>query len=184
MNTWINMLFYQATWIAAVAGAGRGLWWPGLAVFAAFACWQLAVSAWRRADACLVVGIGLLGFAIDSIFLRNGLMQFSTQVPWPGFSPIWMTLLWTSFALALNHSLAFLQTRPLPAVLLGAFGAPFAYWAAGNGWHALTFGASPPLTFALTAVIWAALMPLLSHLALRLRVLDAAPRATIVGATR
>ena len=181
MTVWINMLFYQATWIAAVAGAGRGLWWPGLVVFTLFAAWQLSVSAWRRADICLVVGVGLIGFAIDSIFAQCGLMQFATSVPWPGMSPIWMTMLWTSFALALNHSLAFLQQRPLFATVLGGIGAPLAYWAAGSGWHALTFGSAPALTFALVAVIWAALMPLLARLSLRLRVLDAAPASAIVG---
>src|SRR5512142_1631269 len=104
-------------------------------------------------------------------------MDFSTQVPWPQLAPIWMTMLWTSFALSLNHSLEFLQARPLAAGALGAVGAPLAYWAAGTGWHALTFGATPALTVAITALLWGALMPALAHLARRLRALDAAQPA-------
>lgn len=179
MSNWGNLLFYQATWLAAVIGAGHGLWWPGLATFTLFAGWQLLVTPWPRADFCLVAGIGLLGFVIDSVFAQSGLMEFSTAVPWPHLAPLWMTLLWTSFALSLNHSLAFLHTRPWTALALGALGAPFAYWAAGRGWHALTFGERPALTFALVAISWAALMPLLSRLALRLRSLDA-PAAVVV----
>jgi hypothetical protein len=181
MPTLLNMLLYQATWIAAVAGAGAGLWWPGPLVFVLFALWQFGRGPWRRADAVLVAGVGLLGFAIDSAYVQIGLMKFATALPWPGFSPVWMTMLWTSYALALNHSLAFLHARPVLAALLGGIGAPLAYWAAGRGWHALTFGPEPWLTTAATAVIWAALMPLLAALAWRLRVLDgvaAAAQAT------
>lgn len=171
------MIFYQATWLAAVAGGGAGLWWPGVALFGLFAAWQLATSTWPRADTCLIAGVGALGFAIDSIFAQCGLMQFATAVPWPRLSPIWMTILWTSYALSLNHSLAFLHGRSWLAIALGGLGAPFAYWAAGHGWQALTFGARPILTFGAAALTWATLMPLLSALAHRLRLLDAAPAA-------
>jgi len=170
MNDWINMLFYQATWIAAVAGAGHDRQWPGLAMLAAFAAWQLTVSKWRRADAILAVAISVLGYLIDWIYCHAGLMEFSA-CNWTR-SPVWMVVLWTAFALALNHSLAFLQQRPWWAALLGAVCAPLAYWAAGNGWHALTFGARPLLTVLLTALIWALLMPAFSWWSLRLRQVD------------
>jgi hypothetical protein len=175
VNNWINMAFYQATWLAAVAGAGAGLWWPGVAVFAVFAAWQFAFSDWRRADACLIVGVGALGFAIDSVFAQLELIRFATALPWPTLGPVWMVVLWTSFALALNHSLAFLHRHVLLGAALGASGAPLAYWAAARGWHALSFGANPLLTMSLIAVTWAALVPALAALALRLRGLDTAP---------
>jgi hypothetical protein len=173
VNVWINLMLYQATWIAAVAGAGRGLWWPGLIVLAVFAVLQLGIGQWRRADACLFVGVSLLGFALDSAFVQLGLMRFQAAVPWASLAPVWMVALWTSFALTLNHSLAFLQGRPVLAALLGATGAPLAYWAAGSGWHALDFplGVGPML--GATAIAWALLMPLLSQTSLRLRSLDA-----------
>jgi len=175
VNNWINMAFYQATWLAAVAGAGAGLWWPGVAVFVVFAAWQFAVSDWRRADACLIVGVGALGFAMDSLFAQLELIRFATALPWPTLEPVWMTMLWTSFALSLNHSLAFLQRRAPLGALLGATAAPFAYWAAVRGWHALSFGANPLLSTAVIAITWALLVPTLAAVALRLRVLDAAP---------
>jgi len=182
MNVWINLVLYQATWLAAVAGAGRGLWWPGLAVLAVFSVLQLSFSEWRRADACLFIGVSLLGFVLDSTFVQIGLMQFRAAVPWPGLAPVWMVALWTSFALTLNHSLAFLQGRPLLSTLLGAIGAPLAYWAAGRGWHAVDFplGVAPML--GATAITWAFLMPLLSRAAVRLRVLDATAMHSLLQA--
>jgi hypothetical protein len=182
VNRWINMLFYQATWLAAVAGAGAGRWWPGLVVLLAFAIWQLSTSPWPRADAVLMASVSALGFGIDSAFVQNGLMHFATPGPLPGLAPIWMVSLWTSFALALNHSLAFLQQRVVLASALGCFGASLAYWAAGHGWHALTFGEPPLRSIALIAAVWAVLMPLLAQLALRWRRFDApAPLAAAGG---
>jgi uncharacterized protein DUF2878 len=182
VNAWINLVLYQATWLTCVAGAGHGLWWPGLIVLALFAVLQLGPGPWRRADACLLAGVSLLGFVIDSTFAQIGLMQFEAPVPWPGLAPAWMVVLWSSFALTLNHSLAFLQTRPVLAALLGGIGAPMAYWAASSGWHALSFPRGVPSMLAATALAWALLMPLLSLLALRLRVLDAAPAPPLVQA--
>lgn len=181
MKVWLNMIFYQATWLTCVVGAGRGSWWPGLLVLAVFASWQLIVSPWPRADACLAVIVSVIGFMLDSTFAHYGAMRFETVVPWAGFAPIWMVALWTSFALTLNHSLAFLQRRMLLAALLGAIGAPLAYWAASRGWHALTFPDDPLVVIATTAVAWAVLMPGLARLALKLRALDVASRYTIAS---
>src|SRR5215470_8026912 len=100
MSKWINMLFYQATWIASVAGAGQRRWWPGLAVLAAFAAWQLSVSRWRRADCALAVVVSIVGFGIDTLFRRLDLMQFAAPESWPEVAPAWLIALWTSFALA------------------------------------------------------------------------------------
>jgi len=179
VKTWINLIFYQATWLSCVASAGRGLWWPGLLVLALFAIWQLIVSPWPRADACLAVVVSILGFALDSTFAQLGAMRFEAVVPWAGFAPIWMVALWTSFALTLNHSLSFLQARMLLAALLGGIGAPLAYWAASRGWHALAFPEEPAVVIAIVAVVWAVLMPGLSRLALTLRALDAGPRYAV-----
>jgi Protein of unknown function (DUF2878) len=175
------MLFYQATWISSVTGAGHGRWWPGIVVLAAFAAWQLSVSPWPRADTLLMLSISVLGFGIDTIFLQHGLMLFATPVPWPGLAPIWMVALWTSFALALNHSLAFLHHRAWLGCLLGCCGAPAAYWAASRGWHALAFGDRPLLCLVLVGLIWALLMPWCAELALRWRRFDEHARWLAAG---
>lgn len=181
MSKWINMLFYQATWVSAVASAGNRYWWPGLLVMLAFAAWQLPSSDWPRADAALMGALGVLGFGIDSAFQALGLMHFAAPEGWPDVAPPWMVALWTSFALSLNHSLAFLQGRPLLAAALGCLGAPAAYWAAGRGWHAVAFGEPALPCLALIALLWLLLMPLAACLALRLRRFDVDSSAAAGG---
>jgi hypothetical protein len=71
-----------------------------------------------------------------------------------------MVALWTSFALALNHSLAFLQGKVMLSALLGAIGAPLAYGRRPRlACCDFPLGVAPML--GATAIVWALLMPLL-----------------------
>jgi hypothetical protein len=76
--------------------------------------------------------------------------------------------LWASFALTLNHSLAFLGGRPWLGAALGLFGGPLAYWAAAATFGAVGFGV--PVAWAMVALglAWALMLPLM--LALNRRV--------------
>jgi Protein of unknown function (DUF2878) len=178
VNVWINAIFYQATWIIAIGGAARGWWWAGPAALAVFAAWQIAVTAQRRADAILVLYAAALGFAIDSFLAQTGMLSYAAAVPWPNLAPAWIIALWVSFALTLNHSLAYLKLHPRMAAAFGGIGAPLAYWAAWR-WGALSFPASSLPTLAVLAVAWAALTPALSRLALVLS--QAQPRLALNG---
>ena len=168
MNFWINVAFYQATWLAAIAGAARGWWWAGPAMFAAFAAWQLAVSRLRVADLELMLCAAVVGFIVDSFCIRGGLFVYAAPVPSPDYAPIWIVALWMSFALTLNHSLAWLKSHLPLASVLGAVGAPLAYLAAARGWNALAIAADPALAFGALALAWAILTPTLFWLAGRL----------------
>jgi hypothetical protein len=168
VNFWINVIFYQATWLAAIAGAARGWWWAGPAMFAAFAAWQLAVSRLRVADLELMLCAAVVGFFVDSFCIRGGLFVYAAPVPSPDYAPIWIVALWMSFALTLNHSLAWLKSHLPLASVLGAVGAPLAYLAAARGWHALAIAADPTLAFGALALAWAILTPTLFWLAGRL----------------
>lgn len=165
MTNWINIAFYQATWLAAIAGAARGWWWAGPVMLAVFAIWQLAVSPQRRADVELMVFAAAVGFVVDSACVRGGMLVYAAVVPSADFAPVWIIALWMSFALTLNHSLAYLKSHLLLAAMLGAVGAPLAYWAAARGWGALAFAARPEAALGTLAVAWAILAPCLCLLA-------------------
>ncbi|MGA9334559.1 MAG: DUF2878 domain-containing protein [Rudaea sp.] len=165
MNGWINAIFYQLTWIVAVAGAGHGLWWPGPLLLVVFMAWQLTVSTQRRADALLLLCAAAIGFAMDSGLVQSGVLHYSAAVPWPTLAPIWIVALWMSFALTLNHCLSYLKAHLLAAAALGAIGAPLAYWAAASTWGALHFAASQATALIVLAAIWAVLTPVLCRLA-------------------
>lgn len=183
MNNWINIAFYQATWLAAIAGAARGWWWAGPAMLAVFAGWQLLVSSERRADLELMACAAVVGFVVDTLCVRSGMLVYSAPVPSPDFAPIWIVALWMSFALTLNHSLAYMKSRPLLAAALGAIGAPLAYWAAARGWNALFFATQPAIALGVLAIAWAILTPALFLLARHL-VRENRARPILRGALR
>lgn len=165
MNLWINAVLYQATWLAAIAGAGHGWWWAGPAALAVFGAWQLMVSMQRRADLLLLVCAAVIGFIVDSTLVQAGLLAFAAPVPWAQLAPVWIVALWMSFALTLNHSLAYLKSHLALAAVLGAVGAPVAYWIAAHAWQALHFVATPKLALGALALAWAVLAPALCWLA-------------------
>lgn len=165
MNRWINAIFYQLTWIVAVAGAGHGLWWPGPLLLVVFITWQLNVSAQRRADAVLLLCAAIIGFTMDSSLIQSGMLTYSAAVPWSNLAPIWIVALWMSFALTLNHCLSYLKAHLFAAAVLGAIGAPLAYWAAASTWGALHFVAAQSTALIALASIWAVLTPVLCWLA-------------------
>ena len=169
MKTLLNVVFFQALWLASVGGAGRGYWWLGLPVLAVFLLYHFSVSTCRKADAqLLIVSVGL-GFIADSILLQFGLLRFEQALPWANFAPIWILTLWAGFALTLNHSMSFFQTRPVWAVLFGLFGGPLAYYVAANVWKAAVFTAPPLYVYGALALVWAIMTPLLLKIGLTLQ---------------
>lgn len=168
MKRWLpNVIGFQLVWLATVAGAGMGLWWPGLLVLAVFAAWQLGCSHCPKADLKLVAAAVGLGLLVDSAWIWLGLLHFATPLPWDWLAPLWILVLWAGFALTLNHSLAALRQRPLLAVAFGALGGPLAYWFAGHTWKAATF-TEGPWPYLAIGLAWAVLTPALLSLSARL----------------
>ena len=156
-----NVLGFQAVWFAAVIGAAKGLPWAGPVAAAAFAAVHLALSPDRRGDLRLL-GIALaMGLIADSALAATDVLRFAS--PWPSTSlaPVWILAMWAGFALTLNHSMAFLRSKPLAAALFGAIGGPLAYWGAWRGFDAVEFGLGLPLAMVALAVVWGIAMPAL-----------------------
>jgi hypothetical protein len=167
MSVWLNLAGYQLVWFAAVIGAGNGMAWPGVIAMLVFAAWQLARSQQRRIDLQLVAVALLLGATIDGSLALSGWAIYAAPAPAlpSGGAPIWILALWIAFALTLDQTLLFLQTRIGLAVLFGAIGAPLAYAGAARGWNAVTFAAPAWHALAAIALGWAVAMPLLAALA-------------------
>jgi len=165
VSFWLNIILYQTTWLIAIVGAAHGLWWAGPAALVVFATWQLSVSRQRRADVVLLVSMAVIGFTVDSTLVRAGLLGYAAAEPSALFAPIWIVALWMSFALTLNHSLAYLQSHLPAASLLGGIGAPLAYWAAAHTWSAVIFLAPTTVVITTLVIIWALLTPLLCRFA-------------------
>jgi hypothetical protein len=169
LKTLLNVVFFQALWLASVGGAGRGYWWLGLPVLAVFIGYHFFVSPCKKADAQLLLISVVLGFIADSALVQLGLLRFAQALPWDGFAPIWIVSLWAGFALTLNHSMSFFQTRPIWAVIFGFLGGPLAYYVAANVWKAAVFTAPALYVYGALALVWAVMTPLLLGIGLKLR---------------
>jgi hypothetical protein len=162
-----NLVGFQLVWVAAVFGAAQGLWWPGVFALLLFAGWQLGVNRDWRSDAMLVAIAAVAGFAIDSLWVQLGWMNFASPLPWPQLAPVWIVAMWAGFALTLNHSMALFKEHLWLAALFGLIGGPFAYWIAASAWHAVVIdGWLPYLGLGLA---WAVVTPALLVMADRLQ---------------
>jgi hypothetical protein len=169
MKTLFNVVFFQALWLVSVGGAGKGYWWIGLPVLAAFCIYHFAVTEWKAADAQLLLIAVVCGFVADSALVQLNLVRFEQAFPWSGFAPVWIISLWAGFALTINHSMAFFQNKLPWAVLFGLLGGPLAYYIAANIWKAVTLTASPYSVYGALALVWAIMTPLLLQIGFNLR---------------
>lgn len=164
MHFWFNLLGYQAVWFAAVLGAARGLVWPALVAAALFALAHFGLPGARRADARLLLCSVVVGALMDGGLAMSGWLAYAAApAAWP---PLWILAIWASFALTLNHSLAYLQAHRLATVLLGAIGGPLAYLGAQR-LGAVVFAAPDWRALAALALAWSVALPALTQLARR-----------------
>ena len=164
----VNVVGFQAVWLASVGGAGAGLAWAGPLAAGLFAALMLRYGGKARADLRLLAVALPLGLLLDSLFAASGWLVYAEAWPWASLAPVWIWSLWVGFALTLNHSMAFLRDRPLAAVALGAVGGPLAYWTAAGAFEAVSFGAPVAWVVGALALGWGAVLPLVFHLDQRL----------------
>ncbi|HUD40859.1 MAG TPA: DUF2878 family protein [Dokdonella sp.] len=154
---------YQAVWLCAVAGAGRGLAWPGIAAAAAFVAAMLIAAARPMHEALLAAVAVLAGVLLDGGLAASGWLRYAAAWPTAAFAPAWILALWAAFATTLPVLLPAWLSKPLPAALFGAIGGPLAYLGAARGFDAVAFVAPGPALAAL-ALGWAAALALLAML--------------------
>lgn len=162
----LNVVLFQAGWLACVLGAANGYVREGAATALAIVAWHALRAARPSRELALAAGAAVLGFAFESLLVQAGWVRFASGVLLDGTAPYWMVALWALFATTLNLSLRALQTRLALAAVLGAVGGPLAYYA-GARLGALDL-VQPAAMLAALAAGWALATPLLLTLARRL----------------
>jgi hypothetical protein len=162
----LNVALYQTGWFACVLGGASGWPWLGAATGLALVLVHLALVERRADEAKLVAFAALAGTVIDSAQQDAGTVAFPSGHYAAWLCPIWLTLLWAQFATLPCHSLAWLSGRPIVSALLGAAGAPLAFLA-GERLGGVTFPLGRAVGCGVLALVWAAVFPLLMHLAAR-----------------
>jgi hypothetical protein len=157
----VNVLGFQAVWFASVIGAANRLPWAGPLAVLVYAAVHLSMTPDRRGDLRMLAIALPMGLVADSLLAATGVLHFASAWPSAHLAPVWILAMWAGFALTLNHSMAFLRGRWMPAALFGAIGGPLAYLGASRAFDAVDFGHGLPIAMIALAVTWGIAMPAL-----------------------
>jgi len=163
---YLQLGLYQLGWWSCVLGAAHDQPFFGPVVVMGCLLIHLGCIHGIGRELVLLLVATVVGMVGDGLCNLAGAVSFRTAHPglWP---PLWMAVLWPSFAASLRLTLSFLQHRLRLAALLGALGGPLAYYA---GWRLGALGGPHGVWPFLGAVAceWAIAMPLLAWQARRL----------------
>jgi len=160
-----NFVLFQLGWLACVLGGAWQLPWLGTALAAAIIGWHLRTAIRPRQALALILLVGAMGAAWDSLLVNAGLLAYPSGTLIAGTAPHWIIAMWMLFATTLNLSLRWLQGSYWLAAAGGALGGPLAYYAGQQlGGVQMPDPQAALLTLALG---WAVLLPLLASLAQR-----------------
>ena len=147
---------YQLTWLMCVFGE---LWYnsflPGLicGILFLFICYVNSDN--KKKTIQIVLSISILGYLFDTILVFFEIYNFQTSL-YIGVLPIWMIVLWPSFAILFDEILMFLSKYKIIAVILSSVLGPLTYFAGSPLW--LININNLFLFFALMIFFWAILM--------------------------
>lgn len=157
----VNFALFQIGWFACVLGAADprpAMAWAGPLVVLLLLAVHLGRSRESSSELRLLIGVGLFGFAVDSVLSATDVLRYEDRlVAW--LAPPWIVALWLMFAATFRHSLAWLAPRPAVAFLLGAVGGPLSY-AAGARLGALEWPENVVRSALVTSVVWGLAVPL------------------------
>ena len=120
---------YQLTWLMCVFGE---LWYnsflPGLicGILFLFICYVNSDN--KNKTIQIVLSISILGYLFDTILVFFEIYNFQTSL-YIGVLPIWMIVLWPSFAILFDEILIFLSKYKIIAVILSSILGPLTYFA-------------------------------------------------------
>lgn len=113
----VNGILFKLNWIACVVG---GAIWGAFGI-AALLGFSVYAGSWRR-DLPLVLGLGIVGALLDTLWIMLGVLDYGTVV-----APLWIIMLWIGLALTLNHAMSFFASRPVVGAVLSGGAAPVTY---------------------------------------------------------
>ena len=122
---------YQLTWLFCVFGEVLyKSFLPGLISGIFFVLFLFINSKNKKRFLYIVFLISVIGYLFDSILVNFGIYDFNTSF-YVGVLPIWMLVLWPSFAILFDEILVFLSKYKLIALALSGILGPLTYYS-GN----------------------------------------------------
>ncbi|WP_078085806.1 DUF2878 domain-containing protein [Microbulbifer mangrovi] len=109
-----------------------------------------------------VAVVTVSGCVMDSLLFRFGLFETSSQIV---LLPVWLSLLWVNFALALRFAFHFLQRKFWVAALFGAIGGPASYLVGAKINASVSLAEPLGLSLAILAGLWTVYLPVVMQCA-------------------
>jgi len=178
-RTVVNLVAFQAGWMACVLGAANGRPWAGALAVVAAVVLHLSLAANRAAEIRLIVFAATLGLVFDSALLSTGWVSYPSGMLSAYVAPYWILAMWALFATTLNGCLRWIKRSVWLAAVLGAIGGPLSYLA-GARLGGIELIDPVPALVAL-ALIWAFAMSALVLAARRYGGVEVAPNALQPG---
>ena len=120
---------YQLTWLMCVFGELLyNSYLPGLICGLLFLTICFINSDNKKKTIQTVLLISILGYLFDTILVFFEIYNFKTSL-YIGVLPIWMIVLWPSFAILFDEILVFLSKYKIIAVILSSILGPLTYFA-------------------------------------------------------
>lgn len=154
-----NLLSFGIGWFACVVGAVNGTPSYGIAVAAMLLALNILVAEDPLHEAQVIVTVGALGFAIDTMLALAGSLVLDPRTSDPSWlCPIWQVAIWMLLGSTLTGALAWLAARDAIASIVGAIAGPLSYFAAAK-MGAIAIPAPVAARLATIAIIWAVVFP-------------------------
>ena len=158
----INALGFQIVWFTCALTVNNSKPWNyifvALTTFT-FLGQHFYFSKSPKSEIVLLVQIVFIGWTMDTLLALNHLIIFSNSfhAPLNFIQPLWLTCLWMSLAVTINHSLLWLQKLGSWCSVFGLVFGTLSYLA-GERFQVLHFESLNAIE--ITAVCWATLIPL------------------------
>jgi len=152
----INFILFQSIWFILILAAAHESFY-GLVIGFLLILVQYWHGKLMVPDLKLILTSTIIGFAHDTSLNYFKFIQYNIDFN-TYYSPFWIIGLWISFALTINHSLAWLGNNKLLQMIFGLIGGPLAY-IAGEKLGAIYM--INTMTLYVLALSWACITPLL-----------------------
>ena len=147
---------YQLTWLMCVFGELLyNSFLPGLICGILFLLICYVDSVNKNKTIQTVLSISIMGYSFDTILVFFEIYNFQTSLYF-GVLPIWMIVLWPSFAILFDEILIFLSKYKIIAIVMSSILGPLTYFA-GSPLGLININ-NLFLFFTLMIVFWAVLM--------------------------
>jgi len=152
----INFILFQSIWFILILAAAHESFY-GLVIGFLLILVQYWHGKLMVPDFKLILASVIVGFAHDTSLNYFKFIQYNIDFN-TYYSPFWIIGLWISFALTINHSLAWLGNNKLLQMIFGLIGGPLAYIA---GEKLGSIYMINTMTLYVLALSWACITPLL-----------------------